>query len=357
MMVASYHWHHMVAFGAVMPMGSLGVGVFFVLSGYLITGILLSVADRATATGASRLRATRSFAARRVLRLLPAFVLYVVVITAFGFHGDIDGWFYYVFYLSNFRLNALGSWPDGVSHLWSLSVEEQFYVIAPFATLFLRRSALKKAILGTIALIVIGRYSVNDGWAAIMPPWAFLGLLVGCWLALEAYEDHVDGSWPRMASFASSWPFLLLGYISIGILGTQIDLPSFIGKTNFLLAHVTMAALVWRGVVGFGGFGGAALNSRLMQSIGRVSYGAYLWHFFARELRVRHLQDIPELPMALDFVLLFAITVALAQLSYHLCERWFMVLKDRYPYLPATSRTNCQTNDDHATANDELAKV
>jgi peptidoglycan/LPS O-acetylase OafA/YrhL len=357
MMVAAYHWHDIAVRGVDLPLGFLGVGLFFVLSGYLITGILLNVRKRALEKGASRSFATRSFVARRMLRLLPALLLYLFVIEVSGFHGDPEGWGWHVFYLSNFRIYELGNWPANLGHLWSLSVEEQFYVVAPFATLFLTRANLKKLVIGLIATIVTVRLLVNLAGAEILPPWAFLGLLVGCWLALEAYEEGVDASWPRMDAFASRWPLLFLAYVSVGVLGTYADLPRQVSELNLFLAYLVMAALVWRGVIGFPGFGGNALNSRLMQNIGRVSYGAYLWHFFARELRWRYLEDLPELPLPVDFILMFAITVGLAQLSYHLCEKWFMALKDRFPYLKASDVDT--ENLDSATAGktNELTNV
>ena len=59
-----------------------------------------------------------------------------------------------MFYLSNFRIYELGTWQANLGHLWSLSVEEQFYVVAPFATLFLTRPNLKKLVIDLIATIV-----------------------------------------------------------------------------------------------------------------------------------------------------------------------------------------------------------
>lgn len=356
MLVAIYHWHHVKAFGVVIPLGFLGVGLFFVLSGYLITGILLGVRDRALETGASRRFATSSFVARRMLRLLPALLLYLLVIAAAGFHGDTQGWAWYVFYLSNFRIYDLGVWPIGLAHLWSLSVEEQFYLVAPFATLFLTRRSVRKLVIGLIATILTMRLVVNVAGAQILPPWSFLGLLVGCWLALGAYEDGDGSSWPRMEVFSSRWPMLLLAYVSVWVLETQVALPRQVGELNLFLAYVVMAALVWRGVIGFKGLASRGLNSRLMQSIGRVSYGAYLWHFFAQELRRRYLREVPELPV-LDFFLMFAITFGLAQLSYHLCEKWFMALKDRFPYLKETEPNVAHSSKQASSEPDELANA
>ena len=139
-----------IALGVEPPLGKLGVGLFFVLSGYLIAGILLDVRARAEALGASRWRATRAFAMRRMVRLVPALYVYLVAVSVLGFTRPGDGILWHAIYAGNFRIAELGYWPAGVSHLWSLSVEEQFYILAPVFTLFMPTRSIRPVLLALV---------------------------------------------------------------------------------------------------------------------------------------------------------------------------------------------------------------
>lgn len=121
----------------VFPLGWVGVPLFFVLSGYLITTIL--VADRS--------KSLRDFLARfywrRTVRIFPLYYLYVLIIAVaailFGYSLNGYGWF--LAYLGNYQIALSQDVPAGglVAHLWSLAVEEQFYLIWPFVVFFSRR--------------------------------------------------------------------------------------------------------------------------------------------------------------------------------------------------------------------------
>ena len=173
--------------------GFLGVDVFFVLSGFLITALLL------------REQATRGrisfpgFYRRRALRLLPALFLFVAaqivyaVITHVNFAAERDAVVALLFYFWNWRLFfTYPAVPRGIAHLWSLSVEEQFYLVWPLAVaLFFgvrrRASSVITAMIACIAAVVLWRFVLTDG-----------GRLILLYFRTDVRADElVVARWPR----------------------------------------------------------------------------------------------------------------------------------------------------------------
>jgi len=113
------------------PLRSIGVRLFFVLSGFLITGILTASRDRPTGL------ALRTFYARRFLRIvrLCYFALFVAFVFNISVVRSTLGW--HLAYLTNVLIYARGAWRGAVSHFWSLAVEEQFYLVWPWLMLWL----------------------------------------------------------------------------------------------------------------------------------------------------------------------------------------------------------------------------
>ena len=115
--------------------GHHGVSLFFVLSGFLITGILIRARD-ATAAGPDRRHVARQFYVRRFLRIFPLYYLVVFLGLAFGVQAFLDNTVSLLTYTFNFKVAAQNWFPDHIAHLWSLAVEEQFYVFWPWVVLF-----------------------------------------------------------------------------------------------------------------------------------------------------------------------------------------------------------------------------
>lgn len=137
-------------------LGEAGVRLFFVLSGFLITGILLR------ARGSNG--ALRAFYARRFLRIFPLYYLVVVAVAAMGqpLMREELGW--NLAYLENFSVAARGGFPGPpVSHLWTLSVEEQFYLLWPLVVLFAPRRALLPVALSTLLVAPASRLALLLG--------------------------------------------------------------------------------------------------------------------------------------------------------------------------------------------------
>ena len=117
-------------------LGFAGVRLFFVLSGFLITGILLRCRDRVASGKSAPGFQLRQFYLRRALRILPAFYATLFVAAALNMGSTRPTFWWHFFYASNFLLAWRGTWLDLVTHFWSLAVEEQFYLVWPWLVLF-----------------------------------------------------------------------------------------------------------------------------------------------------------------------------------------------------------------------------
>jgi peptidoglycan/LPS O-acetylase OafA/YrhL len=144
--------------------GSMGVRIFFVLSGWLITGILLRARDEASAFGVSRRRVWLAFYMRRCCRIFP--LAYFAILVAFI--ADVQNvrehlrW--YLFYGSNVLAAYQGDNVGELGHLWSLAVEEQFYLVWPLVVLLVPMSRLPSLILTLIAGSVVLRGLIYAFW-------------------------------------------------------------------------------------------------------------------------------------------------------------------------------------------------
>ena len=121
--------------------GGMGVKVFFVLSGFLITGILLDARGQADQSGVGRTAVLKNFYARRFLRIFPLFYATLALTFLLGVPTVRQFIWWLMFYLGNVLLALHGQWLSGIAHFWSLAVEEQFYLVWPVLILFHAQAA------------------------------------------------------------------------------------------------------------------------------------------------------------------------------------------------------------------------
>lgn len=298
---------------AIVNFGQTGVDLFFVLSGFLITSILLAARPRDWAE-------VRTFYARRSLRIFPLYYLALALCTLFLFHVDWPFWVY----LENFWMSA-GKAIAGPGHLWSLAVEEQFYLVWPCLVLFVPRRFLLKILSGTIifsfVLRVLLAASHHDVYSLTLT--RLDGLSGGAILALL----HSTGSLRRWR------PLLLAMAVCSSLLIVAIG-STFrtTGEIWFTAAKYSLLAALYSGCIGWLVCSpeaklSRALSIRPLRFIGRISYGLYVWHPFVFVLLFRALHGhSPWLEAALAFPLAFL----LASLSWYAFERPFLRLKDRF---------------------------
>jgi peptidoglycan/LPS O-acetylase OafA/YrhL len=139
------------------PFGYLGVRLFFVLSGFLITGILLRERLAIESGHVTISIAFRQFYIRRFLRIFPLYYLVIAITLAFGLEEATEYWLSLSTYTFNIEISLQGWYPSYFAHFWSLSVEEQYYVFWPWLILVVRRKFLVPATVLLVAFAPIFR--------------------------------------------------------------------------------------------------------------------------------------------------------------------------------------------------------
>jgi peptidoglycan/LPS O-acetylase OafA/YrhL len=268
------------------------VYAFFVLSGFLITSLLLHSRDD-VASGQTTIRgALARFFGRRVLRIFPAY--YAAVIGSFLlwpaiFRDDLP---YNLAYLSNMRSMML-SRPMAVGHFWSLAVEEQFYIVWPWVVLLLPRRALGPTVLTCVAISPLWRgVALSIGLPHIKytyPVWSQLDCLgLGALLAISGRAaGQLDLPWVRRAGLAGIAFFVgislvthaLLGGFHVKGTGPGYAFSFVAGPVSVALASVYVVA---RAARGDSGVLGRVLGWEPLRLVGIVSYGVYVYHPFKK---------------------------------------------------------------------------
>lgn len=321
--------------------GQVGVDVFFVLSGFLITWLLISEHDRHSSVD------LRAFYARRALRLLPALFVVIGVVSLVvllwerlaPYKGPtLSDLPWAIFYIGNYNIHDLGL-TNMLAHTWSLAVEEQFYLIWPIICIAIvkrrwrhERVALSLLAMATLEMVVRFFYLDRFGGSYGLSYHALFlrsdGLMVGCAIA-----------------FAFTSP--IVEWVKIGVVGHFIDVAAVLGvallavvvdgKPAFLLQQwsyipITVAGtaavlvnLLTRPLRPME----AVLSSKWAIWIGRRSYGVYLWHWpiFRVFATVTYHGDAQHAAL---IVAAFAVTFAIVAVSWQGVERPFNELKRRY---------------------------
>ena len=315
--------------------GAYGVDLFFVLSSYLITELLLREhARRGTFSVAA-------FYARRALRIWPLYFVFIAA-TIFIVPALLPQEQFGPIYIVSFLL-FFGNWACAIyglpfsvaSPLWSISVEEQFYIGWPLALRLIGIHRIKVIAfsllgiaIGTRVFLAVGGFQHPAVWCntlARLDPIA-LGALLALFLG------------GRAPQISNALRFALLG-LSFAIFLLVAKFLSQDGPTSVLTYAATAVASVCL-LVAFlrneASFLRVAPFSWLVY-LGRISYGLYVFHLLALVLVARVL--IPQLPNGISFegrrIVSFLLTLLLAAVSYHLLEKPFLRLKKRFTYTPS----------------------
>src|SRR6187402_354046 len=156
----------------------MGVRLCFVISGFLITGILLSWRNQPLGL------ALKTFYRRRALRIFPLFYFVLAAAAVLNIGPVRDTLVWHVSYLSNFYFYLRGDWHGSVSHLWSLAVEEQFYLVWPWLLLCAPARWLRPAIVAMIAVAPVSRLLFPHPMDSVLPTSCLDSLGLGALLAL-----------------------------------------------------------------------------------------------------------------------------------------------------------------------------
>jgi peptidoglycan/LPS O-acetylase OafA/YrhL len=333
--VAWSHWERPYQFGV--PFGA-GVHLFYVLSGFLITRILLEARSHAVRPAHAhsgqreRAAALAAFYARRALRIFPAFYL----VLALAWIADVvplrETFAWHAAYLSNVRIFLDGTWPGSISHLWSLAVEEQFYLAWPWLIVFVPGRWLVPAVVGAIAVAPLFRWWLAEAghretMLAVLTPGCLDSLGAGALLAILHQTRHEAlARWAR--------PIVL---VATAVWTAMLVFEPATPPMWILAIKQTVQAIVFAGAVhaasrGIRGPVGRLLSAAPVVYVGRISYGVYLVHGFAGDILGGVGIASRSIPEPLRFLVLCALTVGLAAVSWHVIEAPINRLKRYFPY-------------------------
>ena len=294
----------------------LGVVVFFVISGFLITELLRAEFHR---KGKISLKL---FYARRALRLFPPAYAYLACLCLFWFAGFLNLSWRDVWYAATYTANHLigGAWEVG--HLWSLSVEEQFYLLWPLAFFFAgpaRASwvALAVVVLGPVARLAFWYFLTGSVYKNLeMFPVVADSLAVGCllasvrgWLEKQPWYLYLFRSWAVVGTLVVVLVLnRFMRYSMVWIFGSSI-------------VNIGLALLIHRAIFYPDDVAGRILNSRPFVFVGTLSYSLYLWQQpFLNRASTAWINSFPQNILA-------AVAVALA--SYYLLEKPLFRVRSR----------------------------
>jgi peptidoglycan/LPS O-acetylase OafA/YrhL len=318
--------------------GFLGVDIFFVLSGFLITSILLKEHGK---TGKINLK---NFYLRRLFRLIPAYWLFLSVLYVFGAYllPPQESALIYsnynfpiaFFYFTNWnRAAADGGVAGNLDHTWSLSIEEQFYIIWSLVLFFAftekrSRRAIFTLTLASVALIIFWRMArALTGTTADILYYStdtrIDALLIGCAASMVYMWKLIPASFFRSVYFDL---IALAAYITAALVFFNSSYHDVSLYTAHLPLFTTATAIIilWlmtreKTPVHF------LLENKILQWVGKISYGLYLWHYLMYEFSKKTFSAV-EVQIVAGLALAFAVSA----LSYYLVELPFLKIKNKF---------------------------
>ncbi|MCW8924738.1 MAG: acyltransferase [Xanthomonadales bacterium] len=319
--------------------GGIGVRCFFVLSGFLITGILLRENARIDHRSGSRLTLIRQFYIRRYLRLTPVFIATLLLAAIINIPNTRETFWWHVIYLSNFNFAISNSWQGAVSHFWTLAVEEQFYLIWPFFILLIPVKALIRVICLIIPLVLVYRLTAHSLGANDILVWVMLpdsmdalcsGALVAILVRYCGLKSTQKASLVVAGICLTFWIYLQV-----------FDLSGYLHSLNLGATAIAVffAWLILHASEGHSGVLGRVLTLPALTFIGKISYGIYVLHNFVFYVLVFHMPNFKSLNPVLMAVLGGLATMTIASLSWFLLEKPINNFRHSINYHP---HTNCQ---------------
>jgi len=339
--VIIWHWIPRNSLIENLHIGPFGVNIFFVLSGFLITRILLFNRNRAEASATSKTKVLKHFYSRRMLRIFPVYyltILLAVVLNQWLSLGiTTNEILSNITYTSNFFIYGTKAWPLSSLHFWSLAVEEQFYLAWPLLILFCPKKYLLHVILLSIVVGFGSQLYFTDYEFGNLPTITCLDCFgMGGLLAfVTLYHPNFLKKIYQILT--------LLTIVSIALLLICWQLSLYVSYLRFI--HSIVSCCIISHILLYRNQNSlliAMLNNRVLIKIGKVSYGIYLYHmlyvYIANHLWYQYVFDHylpyinqqyePWIFLSINFFVLYFI----ALLSWRFIERPFLVLKPKYRF-------------------------
>jgi len=319
------------------PFGQ-GVNLFFVISGYLITKILLVSKEKIEEEKTTKRKVVAIFYFKRFLRIFPIYYLTIFFLLIIGFQNTRDVWVWLVTYATNFYI-SIDHFPyiGSFHHLWSLAVEEQFYLIWPFLILFIPKKYIERIIIGIILLALLFKitYYQYFGWSSAINALTIscadslgFGALIAYWsLYRKSLIDKITKI--RFVVLISFLP-----YIYFMIYPRKFDFITVVAN-NFLFSVTAFFIVMKASQVRFSSLTKFLLENKVALHLGKISYGIYLYHFFMPDFYNYMVEMFPNYFSSgtlfrIPFLLLSSI--AFAECSWYLLEKPVMKFKGKFQY-------------------------
>ncbi|MEY4904893.1 MAG: hypothetical protein RLZZ292_2708 [Bacteroidota bacterium] len=325
LMVAASHW----IFGGVLAklhVGHWGVDIFFVISGFLITQILLHSKEKIDTQQTTIGAALKRFYVRRTLRIFPLYYLILLLCCCFDYQSVAVSLPWNLTYMSNFYHLQINDWTGATSHFWSLAIEEQFYMLWAPIVLFLNKKQIKYFICGLILIGISSRFYINTFQSLpyianiVFTPCSLDTLGIG---ALFGYYWRYE---PAKAQFFLGQKTI---FIIVFLLFSLVTALGYFDLNYwYILGYRTSISLVCLFFIGWSAQGWQGnwklfFEHPFLIYLGKISYGFYLMHPFVPRL-------CSFASESTSLILYFIVTVGLASLSFFCFEQPINELKERF---------------------------
>ena len=322
-----------------LPTGIFGVTLFFVLSGYLITGILLKNKEMLY-KGLTVKEAVTVFYIRRSLRIFPVYYLFIILLLIY-YPSDISpSLYWHVFYVSNFYFYFQNGFSAQLSHLWSLAVEEQFYLVWPAIILLCRRCRLPAIFVGGIFTAIIFRVMMYDPplhLGRLLMPGSLDSFCIG---ALLAYGQLYKPTWyNKIRSHQHSLLVSLFVLIVLLHIGLQFYYSDFLVLAFYyfvLSVFFFVVIMVVAATNDNTAFSRFILYNPVFIYVGKISYGLYLYHLIIPGFKEVHF-PVMLVPYSIEiiFIIRFLALIIIASASYWFFEKPILKFKRNFNNQPA----------------------
>lgn len=341
------HWFWEIEFLHTLNLGIFGVTLFFVLSGYLISQILLKSRMIAEMKEQNMFHSVKQFYIRRFLRIFPVYYVTLLILYRYNIESIRDIFIWYVTYTQNIFIFMTNDWHGLLSHLWTLAVEEQFYLVWPFVILFIPKRFLLPSI---IAIILIGPVSRTIFYALygdmdesflfyVLTPACMDAFGLGALMAFYRIKNKNAFDFKTLYSklfIVFVFIFLVILHDDSGILFNTIGqlvnykmFQHFFYKLSISLLCFYMVAKV---SIGFTGILKTVFENKVLIYLGKISYGLYLFHPYVHIMYKK--AGLPSLSehVYIRFVVYFAILTLISSISWYILEKPINGLKKYFAY-------------------------
>jgi peptidoglycan/LPS O-acetylase OafA/YrhL len=318
-------WYH---YPFKIQVGGFGVTVFFVISGFLITQILTNGLSRYSD---GKEFSVRNFYVRRTLRIFPLYFATIVCVTLIRNYVPSEGITWHIFYLSNIHIFLQQTWVGSASHFWTLSVEEQFYLVWPLALILMGKSSVSKCAIVLIVLSVAGRILLpilfpEKRLFDVLPIIAMDAIALGAILSTQSEIKRL---------MLKVLPPMSVLYFGLLLISPFHETQPALEMIRYFCSVAAAVYIVHQASIRRTWIFGRVLNFTPVRSVGVMSYGVYLFHNFAGAImndmfRLASIEWSPS--FWIRITIMTAITLLAALVSWTLFERPINNLKRFFPY-------------------------